>query len=380
MADRGRGRDSRSRSPSSKGGSKRSKKEKKADRARKKEEGRRTDTDSSDEATGVASSASHQLVIPAGDQVLTAGFVNSLATSINELVVSVKDLHLGMQALQKESREQRGHISAILGELQSMRASIATNNSQYKEDMTKLNKDIEAKLASLRASHAKPLPPASASASSASAGPSGPPATPTTAAVGGSRPSHRPSRLWFKGFGEVLTTKALNQFTTDAVARLPKELRVDAKSGSPGFGQVAYVDFPSSAPIATIKQHLVDMKLQHIIENGDTKNIRIANDVPIPVRYTSKILGELWQQVKEHLGKQSDPAVPEPIQLSNSNGKLYLIRGSRPLLLFETRAVANGDMQVTAKIDNLIPFNITVELAEAWISDAVASAARLAPK
>jgi hypothetical protein len=196
----------------------------------------------------------------------------------------------------------------------------------------------------------------------------------------GPRPSHRPTRLWFKGFGEILTTKALNQFTSEAVGRLPKELGKDAKSGSPGFGQVAYVDFPPTAPIATIKQHLNDLKLQHTLENGDKKNIRIANDVPIPVRYTSKILGELWQKVKEHLSKLADPAVPEPIQLSTSNGKLYLIRGARPLLLFDTRSEANGTLQVTPKIDNLTPYKITVELADAWITDAVAAASRLAPQ
>jgi hypothetical protein len=321
-----------------------------------------------------------QLAIPADDQVLTAGFVNSLATSINELIVSVKDIHLGMQSLQKESREQRGQISAILGELQTMRASIATSNTKYQDDMTNLNKDIEAKLASLRASSGKLVPPAAASASSASAGPSGPSSTSATTAVAGPRPSHRPTRLWFKGFGEILTTKALNQFTSQAVDRLPKELRTDAKSGSPGFGQVAYVDFPSSAAIATIKQHLNDMKLQHTLENGEKQNIRIANDVPIPVRYTSKILGELWQKVKEHLSKLTDPALPEPIQLSNSNGKLYLIRGARPLMLFETRSDANNNMHVTAKTDNLIPYKITTELADAWIADAVKAAARLAPK
>jgi hypothetical protein len=323
-----------------------------------------------------------QLAIPIGDQVVSADFVNSLASNINELMVSVKDLHLGMQAMQKESKEQRGQISAILGELQSMRSSIAANNNKYKDDMNNLNKDIEAKLASLRASSGNPLPSASASASasSTSAGPSRPPSSPSTAAAVGPRPSHRPTRIWFKGFGETLTTKALNQFTSEAVARLPQELGKDAKSGSPGFGQVAYVDFPPTAPITTIKQHLIDLKLQHTLENGDKQNIRIANDVPIPVRYTSKVLGGLWQQVKEHLSKLADPAVPDPIQLSTSNGKLYLIRGARPLLLFDTRPAANGSLQVTPKTDNLALFNITVELAEAWITDAVKAASRLAPQ
>jgi hypothetical protein len=35
---------------------------------------------------------------------------------------------------------------------------------------------------------------------------------------------------------------------------------------------------------------------------------------------------------------------------------------------------------VTPKTDNLDPFKITVELAEAWIKDAVKAASRLAPQ
>jgi hypothetical protein len=287
-----------------------------------------------------------------------------------------------MKVMQKESREQRAHIADIVTELQDMKNIVKTNNQKYESEMAALNTDIKAKLASLRASSGKPLPsaPAATSASSASAGPSGPPATSAASSAAGPRPSHRPTRLWFKGFGETLTTKALNQFTSEAVARLPNELGKDAKSGAPGFGQVAFVDFPTTAPITTIKKHLNDLKLQHTLENGDKNNIRIANDMPIPVRYSSKILGGLWQHVKEHLTKLADPSVPEPIQLSTSNGKLYLIRGARPLLLFDTHPDTNGILQVIPKADNLALFAITVELAEAWVKDAVKAASRLAPQ
>jgi hypothetical protein len=261
-----------------------------------------------------------------------------------------------------------------------MRTSIAANNEKYKKDMNNMNQEIEDKLAKLRANSGTAPPPPATSASPSSAGPSGPPPTSSSTTPGTSRPTHRPTRLWFKGFGEVLTTKALNSFTSEAVARLPKEHRSNAKSGSPGFGSVAYVDFPTTAAIATIKQLLSEMDLQHTMDNGDKKTIRITNDVPIPVRYTSKILGELWQRVKDHLSKLDVATRPEPIQLSNSNGKLYLVQGSRPLLLFETRPDPTGCMHVTAKNDNLITYKITTDLSDAWIADAVAAASWLAPK
>jgi hypothetical protein len=289
----------------------------------------------------------------------------------------MKEVQLGMQAMQRESREQRGQIADIVTELQCMRTLVQENNRKYKSEMAALNSDINAKLASMKAPASAAS--SSASASSASAGPGALPTSATSTAAG-PRPSHRPTRLWFKGFGETLTTKALNQFTSDAVARLPNDLGKDAKSGAPGFGQVAFVDFPPSAPITTIKQHLNDFKLHHILENGDKKSIRIANDMPIPVRYSSKILGGLWQNVKDHLSKLADPSVPNPIQLSTSNGKLYLVRGTRPLLLFDTHPDNNGILQVNPKTENLALFAITGDIAEAWIKDSVKAAARLAPQ
>jgi hypothetical protein len=161
---------------------------------------------------------------------------------------------------------------------------------------------------------------------------------------------------------------------------LPNEFRSNTKSGSPGFGAVAFVDFPTTAPIATIKQHLNNMNLQHTHENGEKKDIRITNDVPIPVRRSSKVTGELWQKVKSHLTNLDDSLRPDPIQLSNNNGKLYLRRGSRPVLLFETDADKNCHFHVTAQADTLNKYKITAALTGAWIADAISAASRLAPK
>jgi hypothetical protein len=325
------------------------------------------------------------MALPTDNAVLSIDFVNSLASSINGLTTTMKEVQLGMKAIQRESHEQRGQIAAIVGELQGMRALVQANNSKYENDMANLNKDINLKLEQMKAASASlgaaaPLPSArsSSSAAASAAGPFASAASTTSTA--GTRPTHRPNRLWFKGFGEVLTTKALNTFTSDAVSRLPEEHRNLAKSGCPGFGAVAYVDFPPTASISTIKQHLVDMKLQHTLENGEAKLIRITNDVPIPVRYTSKILGELWQNVKDHIAKLEAGSRPDPLQLSNSNGRLYLIRGTRPLLLFETHTDKDGTIVVSPKTDNLAIFQITPKLTDAWITDATKAAARLAPR
>jgi hypothetical protein len=320
------------------------------------------------------------LALSTDNTVLSIDFVNSLASSINGLTTTMKEVQLGMQALQRESHEQRGQIAAIVGELQGMRALVQSNNNKYETDMANLNKDINAKLELLKADSALPgaahhPPPASsyaaAAASAASSSGGGPPAA---------RPTHRPCRLWLKGFGETLTTKALIAYADAAVARLPAEHRSGAKAGAPGFGAVVYIDFPADAAISTIKQHLSDLKLKHKQDNDDIKDIRVTNDMPIPVRHKAKVLGELWQKVKAHLERLPVDERPDPIQLSNNNGKLYLVIGTRPLELFGTAIDPQGLLQVNAKPANLSKYKIDTKIADAWVVDAVAAASRFAAK
>jgi hypothetical protein len=39
---------------------------------------------------------------------------------------------------------------------------------------------------------------------------------------------------------------------------------------------------------------MTEMQLKHVDGDGNDKHIRITNDVPLPVRYKAKALGELW--------------------------------------------------------------------------------------
>jgi hypothetical protein len=362
---------------------------KKDTRRRRRDRGPGTPDTASDEdqgragvagSAGAGSTASSTLALPTNNSVLSIDFINSLASSINHLTTTMQDVQLGMQAMQRESHEQRGQISAIVSELQSMRAMVKSNNDKYDNEMANLNKDINAKLEQMKADSARPgaaHPPspatsyAAAAASAASSSGGGPPAA---------RLAHRPCRLWLKGFGETLTTKALITYADAAVARLPAEHRSGAKAGAPGFGAVVYVDFPANAAMSTIKQHLTDLKLQYKQDNDDIKDIRVTNDMPIPVRHKAKVLGELWQKVKAHLENLPAAERPDPIQLSNNNGKLYLVIGSRPLELFGTALDPQGTLQVNAKPANLLKYKIDSKIADAWIVDAVAAASRFAAK
>jgi hypothetical protein len=381
---------SRSRSSSERGRTatkhnKKDKKNKKDNRRRRRDRGPGSPDTASDEAPGgiagtVSGSTSSALALPTDNSVLSIDFVNSLASSINDLTATMKDVQLGMQALQRESREQRGQLADFVTELQSMRTMMQTNNQRYENEMADLNNDIKTKLEQMKAESAArraPVPPPSASSSGSAATQAAPPVGEGPPAA---RLAHRPSRLWLKGFAETLTTKALCHFADAAVARLPDNLRAGAKAGAPGFGAVVFIDFPPAAPIATIKQHLIDLKLQHKLENGDTKDIRVTNDMPIPVRYKAKVLGELWQKFKNHLDTLTVGERPDPIQLSNNNGKLFIVIGTRPQELFVTMIDPQGNMQVNAKHTNLMKYKVTNEMADAWIVDAVASAARFAPK
>jgi hypothetical protein len=368
------GRDSRSRSPSK--GEKAGKKDRREERARKREAGERgnqsPDTESSDSQDPGTASA-RQLAIPAGEQVLTVDFVNSLASNISELMISVRDLHTGMKEVQKEQRDQRSHISGILTEMQAMRSNIAANNEQHKHEMEALSKEVETKLASLRANTAAMKPPSSTSASSAPSGPPGPPAaSPPSAEVSG----HRPTRIWIKGFKEVLTTKYLNDFAQKAVARLPPALQEGAKTGAPGFGSAVYVDYPTSTRVAPIRTALQELNLKHVDANGKEHMLRIHPDIPLAVRHKGRVLGELWKMVEPHLGNLGPANRPKNFKLGNSNGKLFLILDHRPLELFATQVDGQGTLHVTPHVEHLKKYEVDEAMAQAWIASACRSASR----
>jgi hypothetical protein len=378
MPDRGRdrGRNSRSRSPSKSG--KKTKKEKKETREKKKHQrGPGTPaTDSSDEVhSGASSLTSQALAIPTDNAVLTPEFVNSLATSINELTRSVKDLHVGMASLQKESKEQRAQVSAILGELHGMNAKIEANNNQYKSDMDTLNKEIEEKLAKLKAGAGPPRPPTAAAAVSAGSASSGGPA-PSASPGGPPSGSYRPTRIWIKGFKETLTTKYLNDFARSAVDRLPAELRTGAKTGAPGFGPAVYIDYPLDTRIAPIKEALSNMNLKHKDEAGQEHLLRISSDLPLAVRHKGRVLGELWKLVEPHVADLPVDVRPQNYKLGNSNGKLFLVLEHRPLELFATSVDDQGTLHINPNLANLNRFQVTDAMAQSWAASATRSAAR----
>jgi hypothetical protein len=308
---------------------------------------------------------------------LTENFISSLATSINDLTRSVKDLHVGMTVLQKESKEQREQVSVILNELHVMNKKIETSNRDYKDDMDKLNKDIEEKIARLKAAHA-PRPPqpsaASASGAASSWGPATTTATPSTGGPPGG--GHRPTRIWIKGFRETLTTRFLNDFARGAIDKLSPELRVGAKTGAPGFGPSVYIDFPLDARIAEIKDALNKLKLQHTDEDGKVHALRISSDLPLAVRHKARVLGELWKLVEAHLSALPVGTKPKDFKLGNSNGKLFLILGHRPLELFSTSIDDQGTLHLNPNLANLNKFQISDDMARSWASAAGRSAAR----
>jgi hypothetical protein len=308
--------------------------------------------------------------------VLTVDFVNSLAGSITELTRSVKDIHLGMQAMQKKSKEQRGQISTILGEVHGLHTKIETSNMKYQSDMNSLNKEIEQKIAMLKAGPGLPPRPASfaaaASSGAASSGSSASAASPGGPPSGG----HRPTRIWIKGSKETLTTKCLNDFARKAVDRLPSELRSGAKTGAPGFGPAVYIDYPISTKVAPIKEALVALSLTHTDENGGVHALRISSDLPLAVRHKGRVFGELWKLVEPHLSALPANVKPKDFKLGNSNGKLFVVLEHRPVELFATSLDDSGTLHLTPNLTNLTKFQIDEGLAQSWATSAARSAAR----
>jgi hypothetical protein len=150
-----------------------------------------------------------------------------------------------------------------------------------------------------------------------------------------------------KGFKDILTTKYLNDFARKAVDRLPSELRTGAKTGAPGFGPAAYIDYPINTRVAPIKDALIGLNLTHKDENGEVHALRISSDLPLAVRHKGRVLGELWKLVEPFLSGLPAAVKPQNFQLGNSNGKLFLVLERRPVELFVTSVDDTGTMHVT---------------------------------
>jgi hypothetical protein len=352
------------------------KKEKKEGKARRKGPGSpATDSEHEQKRTpdggvggGEASGASCGIVaLPrAENAVLSVDFINSLANSINDLTTAMKDVQVGMRTMQQESREQRGQIAVILGEIQGMKVSIAQNNTQYKNDMDKLNAEINEKIAKLKAS-APPLAPAPSTAS-ASTGPSAAASPPAVPGSGGARPT----RIWIKGFRETLTSKYLVNFANKVLANLPVDLQAGAKAGAPGFGAVVYVDFPPGTEMGRVKKAMTDQNLEHTDDKGEKHKLRTAPDVPLGVRHRGRVLGELWKLLEPHLARHLEG---QEFKLGNSNGKLFLIQSDRPLELFRTTSDSTS-LQVHPNSANLAKISVDSALASTWVESASRAALR----
>jgi hypothetical protein len=283
---------------------------------------------------------------------------------------AVAKMSAGIDTVTEELRAQKAQVQTVVSSLEKLHADTTKNIVQFEVDMTAMNKDIDKKLAELGEKLQAPPPSASAAvATSSSSALAAPSAYKPAAPQGG---SHRPTRLWLKGFRETLTTKYLNNFANTVITQLPQHLRPNARSGAPGFGAVVYIDFPAGTDMGKVKTAIQDMNLTHTDANNETHKIRTAPDVPLALRHRGRVLGELWKLVQPHLDTQVNCS---GYKLGNSNGRLFLISGDRPTELFSS-TVEDSGLQVTPNEKNLAKYGITATQAAAWVTSASQSATR----
>jgi hypothetical protein len=367
------GSSSNSRSRSSERGrakkDKRQKKDKKdrRDRRRRDRAPGEATTDSEDGQQRRSSSA---LALPENVTTVDAELINSLCRSVNEMTTAVAKMSKGMDKVTEELRSQKAQVQTVVSQLQQLHLDTTKKMTKFEDDMTTMNTDIDAKLAEMGKLLAAPPTYASTVASASSSD-----AVATTLAAkppasqGG---AHRPTRIWLKGFRETLTTKFLNNYASTVITKLPAHLRTNARSGAPGFGAVAYIDFPSGTPMGQVKTAIHEMNLTHTDDLNETHKIRTAPDVPLAVRHRGRVLGELWKLVQPHLDLQADCV---GYKLGNSNGRLFIVLGDRPTELFSS-SVDDSGLHVTPHEKNLEKYKITADQAAAWITSASKSAFR----
>jgi hypothetical protein len=283
---------------------------------------------------------------------------------------AVAKMSTGMDKVQEELRSQKAQVQTVVSQLKQLHLDTSKKMTTFEEDMAKMNKDIDSKLSEMGRLLASPPSgiPAVASASSSAVASTTPTSRPP-ASQGG---SHRPTRIWLKGFRETLTTKFLNNYANNVINKLPPHLRPDARSGAPGFGAVVYIDFPAGTNMGDVKNAIQDMNLTHTDADNEVHKLRTSPDIPLAVRHRGRVLGELWKLVQPHLDTQSDIT---GYKLGNSSGRLFLIAGDRPTELFRSFADDSG-LRIVPNDRNLMTYNINSDLAASWITAASKAAVR----
>jgi hypothetical protein len=128
-----------------------------------------------------------------------------------------------------------------------------------------------------------------------------------------------------------------------------------------------------------IRDAIIALKLTHTHtdEENNTHEIRISYDQSLEDRHKGRTLGELWKLVQPHVAALPHDVRPQDYKLGNSNGRLFLVIGSRPLELFATHLDDQGNLHTTPHDKNLAKIQVKPELAQAWATAAARAALRV---
>jgi hypothetical protein len=304
-----------------------------------------------------------------------AEMISSVCRSVNALTTQLAKMSTSMDKVVDELKLQKTQVQAVVSQLERMHKDTTTKMEAFETDIAAINEDINTRLAEMSRKIASPTYAAAAAASSSRAGP----VASAVPAVGGTLPaagSRRPTRIWLKGFKEVLTTKFLTEYARRAIERISPDLQVGAKPGAPGFGAAVYIDYPANTHMMSIRTALVELNLTHTDDEGTSHNIRVSLDQSLEVRHKGRALGALWKLVEPHLAGLPAADRPKDYKLGNSNGKLFLVLDSRPLELFATTLDDQGNMSIVPNDKNLAKYKVSGELAQSWSIAASRSALR----
>jgi hypothetical protein len=258
----------------------------------------------------------------------------------------------------------------VVSQVEKIVANTTERMTKFETDMKAANDDINARIAKLTTT--TPATPTHAAAAGRAASSTAPASSSATVAPGG----YRPTRIWLKGFRETLTSKFLNEYSKNALARISPDLSAGAKPGAPGFGAVVYIDYPPGTLMNPIRKALTDLQLVHKDEAGTEHPIRVATDQPLAVRHKGRLLGELWKLVEPHLANLPSDSRPRNFKLGTSNGKLFLVVSDRPVELFSTTMDDQGNLTVHMNEKNSPKYGITESMAQSWITTATRAAER----
>ena len=199
-----------------------------------------------------------------------------------------------------------------------------------------------------------------------------------TNASSGGRPATNKCKIWATGFTRKFLKATLEKHWEHILKKNDHAALQAGKFFAYNFAKGYCIDFPTHDIALEAVELLRKLEPKFFDpRKNEERTIRFRFDRSIEERHQGRIMGEIWKKTQAHL--EATNQLKEGIRFGTSGkpASFFVIVHDDPWELITLGRAMNNDATLSdASIDkdNCAKFNITVDQAEKWITDAIAYA------